>query len=116
MKKIGGNIDAVLQTRDGFTRNEIGEKIINWKDTAYLKGYLDYSTGESQYTNYDRKLQESTHVFTCDYCKEADIEAENARLIVKGKRYDVILIDNPMELDYQLEIFLKYSGVQRNGK
>ena len=40
--------------------------------------------------------------------------AENARVTIAGKRYDVMLIDNPMELGErsQLEIYLKYTGGQ----
>ena len=49
----------------------------------------------------------------CDYVElDAKITAENARAIINGKTYDITLIDNPMELNQQLEIYLKYTGGQ----
>jgi hypothetical protein len=35
-------------------------------------------------------------------------------MVINGKRYDVLLIDNPMELDTgsQLEFYLKFTGGQ----
>ena len=31
-------------------------------------------------------------------------------MVINNKKYDVTLIDNPMELNAQLEIYLKYVG------
>ena len=36
-------------------------------------------------------------------------------MVIKGKKYDVMLIDNPDEMDEQLEIYLKYTGGVANG-
>ena len=105
---IGGNIQAVLQQKDGSTTNAIGERIHNWKDIQTLKGWLDLSNGDSKYTN-NAKLQESTHIFLCDYTP-IDRSPENKRLLVNGFIYDVLLIDDPMELHQQIEINLKYVG------
>lgn len=105
---IGGNIKAVLQQKDGSTKNAIGERIPNWKDIQTLNGWLDLSGGNSTYSNY-AKLQESTHIFLCDYIA-IDRSPENKRLLVNGFIYDVLLIDDPMELHQQLEIHLKYVG------
>ena len=105
---IGGNIQAVLQQKDGSTTNAIGERIHNWKDIQTLKGWLDLSNGDSKYTN-NAKLQESTHIFLCDYIA-IDRKPENKRLLVNGFIYDVLLIDDPMELHQQIEIILKYVG------
>ena len=71
------------------------------------------SGGDSKYTTYNAKIQESTHVFVADYVAlDSRIKAENSRLIVNGNIYDVMLIDDPMELHQQLEIYLKYTGGQ----
>ena len=105
---ISGNIDAILQQISGSTVNEIGERIPTWEDAHHIRGWLDWSSGNSQYT-YDTKLQESTHIFLCDYVA-LDRKPAGKRLIVGGKVYDVILIDDPMELHQQLEIYLKYVG------
>lgn len=110
MVHIGGNVMGQLQTKT-TTKNAIGESISLWETRHSLMGFLDYSSGDSKYQVFSAKVQESTHVFVCDYVSlDNDIRAENSRLTVNGKVYDVLLIDNPMELNYQLEIYLKFTG------
>ncbi len=114
MKGIGGNITGIIQTCT-VTKNAIGEQVKDWVDTQTLKGWIDLQTGNSQYTTYNAKIQESTHIFIADYVQLVDnIQTENSRMIINGKRYDILLIDNPMEMGYgsQLEIFLKFTGGQ----
>ena len=114
MKGIGGNITAVIQTYT-VTQNEYFEDIPAWTDAVTLKGWLDLQAGDSKYTTFSAKLQESTHIFIADYVPLPDnIQAENSRMIINGKRYDIMLIDNPMEMGSasQLEIYLKYTGGQ----
>lgn len=106
---IGGNIEAVLQQKTGSTTNEIGERIQEWSDAQRLTGWLDLSSGDSKYSNYNAKLQESTHIFLCDYVA-IDRTANDKRLMVNGNVYDVLLIDDPMELHQQLEIYLRFVG------
>lgn len=105
---IGGNIEAVLQRKDGSTTNAIGERIPKWADVQTLTGWLDLQAGDSKYTH-NAKLQESTHIFICDYVP-VDRKATDKRLMVNGTAYDVLLIDDPMELHQQLEIYLRYVG------
>ena len=105
---IGGYIEAVLQQITESQTNSIGEKVRSWTDTHTLLGWLDLSTGDSRYT-YGAKLQESTHIFITDYAP-IDRNANNKRLVVNGVTYEILLIDDPMELHQQLEIFLKYVG------
>lgn len=105
---INGNIRANLQRKTGSTVNAVGEKVQTWSDTHSLWGWLDLSNGDSMYIN-NAKLQESTHVFVCDYV-DIDRKASDKRLIVNGDVYDVMLIDDPMELHQQLEIYLRYVG------
>lgn len=113
MKAIGGNVLAELQIKSGKTKNAIGESVPIWNTSKTLFGFLDLQAGDSKYENYSAKVQESTHVFICDYVElDEAIKAENSRLIVNGERYDIMLIDDPMGLHYQLEIYLKYTGVQ----
>ena len=110
---IGGNIEAVLQTNSGVKTNAIGERIAEYEDVKTLWGWLDLSNGDSKYT-YNAKLQESTHIFICDYTS-IDRNPENKRLTVNGFVYEVLFIDDPMELHQQLEISLKYIGGVQNG-
>lgn len=105
---IGGNIEVILQQKNGSTMNEIGERVPAWADIMTLWGWLDLSNGDSKYT-YNTKLQESTHMFMCDFVP-IDRKANDKRLMVNGALYDVLLIDDPMELHQHLEIYLKFVG------
>ena len=114
MKGIGGNIKAIIQvsTTDA---NDIGEHVQTWSDAQTIKGWLDLSSGEARYTTYHAKIQESTHVFIADYVSlDSRITAETSQMVINGKRYEVLLIDNPMELGTgsQLEFYLKFTGGQ----
>ena len=106
---IGGNIEAVIQQKNEVTSNAIGEKIHSWSDIHRLWGWLDLSGGDSKYS-YNAKLQESTHIFITDYIS-IDRKTADKRLVVNGGIYDILYIDDPMEMHQHLEITLKYVGV-----
>ena len=105
---IGGNVNAVIQQNTGDTFNAIGERVPVWTDIQHLHGWLDMMDERSNRT-YDAKLQESTHIFLCDYVA-IDRNISNKRMVINGNIYDVLMIDNPMELNQHLEIYLKYIG------
>ena len=110
--KIGGKTKIELQTRT-TTENDIGEQVESWKTVEELVGFLDLSGGDSKYTIYNAKIEQSTHVFICDYkLLDERVKSEKCRVFAPQMRkyYDVMLIDNPMELNKQLEIYLKYTG------
>ena len=109
---IGGNINAVIQIYSAVA-NEIGETVKAWADVQTLTGWLDYVSGDSKYLPYRTKMQDSTHVFVCDYVAlDGRITEENSQIVIAGKVYDIMLLDNPMELCKQWEIYLKYTGGQ----
>lgn len=119
---IGGNIEATLQVQAGFTRNDVGARVPQWHDVMSLTGWLDLQAGDSKYTTFNAKIQESTHVFVGDYVEipktlivneeEVTVSAETVRMVIDSQRYDVMLIDDPMGLHKQIEIYLKYTGGQ----
>jgi hypothetical protein len=112
MKGIGGNITAEIQVYNAVC-NAIGEVVKTWETVQSLNGWLDLSGGDAKYATYNSKIQESTHVFIAGYITvDSRISAENSRLKLNGKTYDIMLIDNPMERNQQLEIYLKYTGGQ----
>ena len=114
MKGIGGNIKATIQVYTSV-KNDIGEHVKTWTDAQTIKGWLDLSSGEARFTTYHAKIQESTHVFISDYVSlDSRITAESSQMVINGKRYDILLIDNPMELGTgsQLEFYLKFTGGQ----
>lgn len=133
MAKIGGNLTALLQVKDEGAKNAIGEREHKWSDVTALKGWLDLVNGDSKLTNFSAKIQESTHIFICDFRSlkglsqswewntvdfinqiesdvKVDVTSQNARIMIKEKIYQIMLIDNVMEMDEQLEIYLKYVG------
>lgn len=114
MKGIGGNTTALIQVST-TVKNDIGERVKQWTDVQSIKGWLDLQSGDSRYTTYHAKLQESTHIFIADYVAlDSRITAETARMVINGKRYDILLIDNPMEMQEgsQWEFYLKFTGGQ----
>lgn len=88
--------------------NEIGERVSTWSDVYSLRGWLDFAGGDYKYTH-DAKLQETTHLFICDYLP-IDRNVEDKRMVVNGGIYDMLYIDDPMELHQHLEINLKFVG------
>ena len=113
MSNIGGNIVAVMQIKSAEGKNALGEADVKWQDAFTLVGWLGLQSGGSNRTTFNAKIEETTHVFLCDY--NADVYAfvdKDTRLIIKGNMYDVLLIDNPDEMDEQLEIYLKKVGGQ----
>lgn len=114
MKGIGGNVTGTIQVYT-TKKNEIGENVKLWVDVQSVKGWLDLSSGEARYSNFNAKLQESTHVFIADYIDlDERITTENSRMVIGGFRYDVLLYDNPMGMGSgsQLEVYLRYTGGQ----
>ncbi|MBQ7835175.1 MAG: head-tail adaptor protein [Ruminiclostridium sp.] len=112
---IIGNINAEIQMYKS-EKNEIGELVKTWETVQTVKGFLDLRSGDSDYRTFDAKIEDSTHIFLCDYIPLAEgVTAENSRMLIKGKTYDIMLIDNPMELCQHYEIYLKYIGGQPGG-
>ena len=117
MANIGGNTNAVFQTKT-VEKNAIGENEETWVDSVGHNGWLDLQSGDSKYSTYNAKIEESTHMFLCDFKSELyalslpneEGKVPDVQAIIKGMVYDVLLIDNPMELNEQLEIYLRKVG------
>ena len=109
---IGGNVIAVLQKKTS-SKNAFGEKVETWNDLQLLKGFLDFTGGDGSYkSNFKGAVEETTHIFICDYDEIASkAKPTQSRLVVNGSVYDVLMIDNPMNLNQHLEIMLKYNEV-----
>ena len=118
MAYIGGNITGTVQTMTGSEKNVLGEGVKAWNDFASQRGWLGMQSGDSKYTNHSAKVEESTHVFLCDFnaaiygltLPDESGAIPQVRMIIKGMVYDVLLIDNPDEMDAQLEIYLRKVG------
>ncbi len=109
---IGGNTSLELQVKE-TSRNEIGEAVELWTTAQTLTGWLDYQSGDSPRTSFNAKIQQSTHFFISDYVSiDTKIKPETCRAVCNGEVYDVLIIDNPMGMNRQIEIYLKYTGAQ----
>lgn len=112
---INGITKALIQKKT-TTLNEIHEREATWEDVDFLFGWMDLQSGDSNYSNYYAKTLESTHVFVSDFKKlDERVNSNDCRMIVNGSIYDIKFIDNPMELNRQLEIYLKYED-EDNGR
>lgn len=135
---IGGNLYATLQVKTRGEKNRIGAAEYDWMDCTSLHGYLDLSSGDSKRTPFNAKIQESTHIFMCDFMslkglstewvwdpfnfltgvirkgteETVDATSENARMVIAGEVYEILLIDDPMHMHEHLEIYLRYIGGQ----
>lgn len=140
MISIGGNMLGKIQVlKRGSAKNEIGEVQKEWADVIALKGFLDMSGNQTGIATYKGKVEQSSHIFLCDFSSlkslssgwlwdpfsfvdgiitdtdigdEYDVTTENARMVIDGKIYDILLIDDPMRLHQHFEIYLKYVGGQ----
>ena len=111
MGNIGGNITGTVQTKTSSGVNAIGESEITWENAFSPVGWLGLQSGESKRTNFNAKIEESTHVFLCDYHSGIYALADqDTRMLIKDHMYDVTMIDNPDEMDEQLEIYLRKVG------
>ena len=108
MTEVGGNTTAQLQVCR-TAKNSIGEQIPSWETEYMLTGWLDLSSGSASYNTFNAKVQESSHVFLCDYVP-ISVKAESCRVVIDHEVYDVLLIDDPMGMHFQLELYLKYTG------
>lgn len=112
---IGGNTTAKIERAGGYAKNEIGESVPAWTEVGELLGWLDLMSGEGgpNYGVYSAPIAESTHVFVADYdAVIAAVKGQTCRAIIDGQRYDVQLIDDPMGMHRQLELYLKHTGGQ----
>lgn len=134
---IGGNIYALVQVKDKGKKNVIGEREHEWTDVVDLHGWLDYSGGQNNDTTFKAKVQETTHIFLCDFLsfkslsqkwvwnpfnltngvittteqdEKVDVTSENGRMMIEGNIYQILMIDDPMNMHQHLEIYLKYVG------
>ena len=109
---IGGNVDAIIQVETS-SKNAFGEIENTHKDLTTVKGFLDYVGGDGSYkNNFKGELEETTHIFICDYDNVAsEATPTQCRLVCDNKMYDVLMIDDPMSLHQHLEIMLKYNEV-----
>jgi hypothetical protein len=110
---IGGNIGAKLELCDPDAKDDMGVRDKSWIEGKALTGWLDFVSGGNVQV-VSKVLEQSTHVFICDWTELPAFGTGEARLSVGGQSYDVVYVDDPMGLHRHLEFYLSYVG-DRNG-
>ena len=106
---IGGNTIVYLKAKESVV-NDIGENIPNLIDYMAIKGWLDLMNQSSERNSLLTEMAESTNIFLCDYVKIDKSIRDLVLVDSDDKTYDILYIDNPMGMNKQLEIYLKYVG------
>lgn len=112
---IGGNIYASVQKYNAGTKDKIGRINPVWENIGQkLYGWLDLISADDDFDKMKTIVQDSTHVFIMDY-EELNLGSKNCRLIIQNRIYEILYIDDPMELHEHIEIYLKYIGEEYVG-
>lgn len=111
MGGIGGNVTASV-VRSKMAVNTQGAALEGIAEPLMeIVGWLDYQGGQKGHTAYQAPLEDTTHLFLSDYdAAFASQKEDGLSLVVNGRRYEVLLIDDPMGLHEHLETFLRYVG------
>ncbi|MEG0991347.1 MAG: hypothetical protein RSN88_10840 [Gordonibacter sp.] len=108
---VGGNATAIV-TRAVKSKNKDGIAVAGKPEKLMeLTGWLDYQAGQSGHLAYQAKLQDATHLWLCDYDEAyAALPEGGLSLVIDGKPYEVLLIEDPMGMHEHLETYLRYVG------
>lgn len=88
-------------------RNSLGQIIHDFQESSTFGGWIDFLGGEESISQ-NAITADSTHIIiTFETRLEISI---SDRVRFKDRDYEVTYVDNPMELDDHLEIFLKAVG------
>ncbi|HEL2058771.1 TPA: phage head closure protein [Streptococcus suis] len=96
-------MEVTLLKCQASRKNALGQKVYDFVESEKLEGFLDMLTGNEA----DRAtaLTSSTHIFLT---KQVDVQITTKdRIRSKGIDYEVSFVDNPVNLDHHLEIYLK---------
>lgn len=111
MRGIGGSATAEV-VRFRKSKSAQGIPLAKGDEPVMsVRGWLDLQGGGASHQSYEAKLQETTHVFLSDYdAAFANLSTANLFLLIGGRRYEVLLIDDPMGMHAHLETYLKHVG------
>ena len=97
-------ITAEVHRKVVTDRNSLGELVYSFEKVAEIDGFLDLISGDRSNLQ-NAEIEQSSHLFvTFDFEKELTI---NDQLVYNGKFYEITFVDNPMELNDHLEVYLK---------
>lgn len=104
MKEIEFCILENTQEPDG-----LGGVIENVEKTYYGYGYLDLITGTNISVQQEALVEQSTHILITDYFYGYEDSIKSDMVVnIDDKYYRITFVDNPMEQNHHLEIYLNY--------
>ena len=108
---VGGNAVAAVM-RERKTKNAKGVYVAGDPEHVMdLRGWLDYQAGQASHLTYQAKTEDTTHVFVSDYDEGyAGLSVNGLYLKIGDRRYEVLLIDDPMGLHAHIETYLRHVG------
>lgn len=109
---IGGNVELTVYNKLSHDKNEIGEVEPSNSEGEKIMGFLDYISGSADLSKFHAKVEESTHVFICDYADNVCMfNSAVTKCGVTGYGdFQILLVDDPMGLHQHIEVYLKYIG------
>lgn len=109
---IGGNVELTVYNKLSYDKNEIGEVEPSNSEGEKIMGFLDYISGSADLSKFHAKVEESTHVFICDYADNVLMfNSAVTKCGVSGYGdFQILLVDDPMGLHQHIEVYLKYIG------
>ena len=105
---IGGNVELTVYNKLSHDKNEIGEVEPSNSEGEKIMGFLDYISGSADLSKFYAKVEESTHVFICDYAD--NVWMFNSAVTKCGVTGYGDFVDDPMGLHQHIEVYLKYIG------
>lgn len=89
----------------------IGGQTLTWSDVDIVHGYLDMLTGSDENTVQNAFVEQSTHILIVP--KYTEVITDKMRVVdAMGRYYDITYVDNPVNVNHHLEIYLKFGGVE----
>lgn len=84
------------------------EDVVN---TLSIDGVLDMLTHNAYNQNHNAMVEDSSHIFIADYFDDYDDALKVGSILKSSKKsYRIIYVDNPLEENSHLEIYLKFEG------
>ncbi|MCL1950442.1 MAG: head-tail adaptor protein [Turicibacter sp.] len=105
LPNIMPNIQGTFKRKQD-ARTARGENEPIWTDIADIWGILDFQDEQTERISYKGKMEQSTHVFYCDYFP-LEYPVHELKFICRGKEYDILLIDDVQFWGVHYEIALK---------
>lgn len=96
-------MDFIILKYDKTGTNDIGQPVYGHRESVTFSGWLDMLSGDER----DSKAisASSSHVIITP---DTTIAITNAdRIMANGTVYEVTFVDNPVNIDHHLEIYLK---------